>query len=82
MLEHVSDDIDLQQLLLIAQSFQFISLDLVQKREEPSAVGRSCGGLSTRIHSMVNALGKPLGSILTDGYDSDIIQAPALIQMS
>ena len=57
-------------------------MGLVQKREEPSAVGRSCGGLSTRIHSMVNALGKPLGSILTDGQDSHITQAPALIQIT
>ena len=52
----------------------------VQKKEGPQAIGRSRGGLTTKIHLAVDALGNPLRSILTAGQDSDIIQAPALIQ--
>ena len=52
----------------------------VQKKEGPQAIGRSRGGLTTKIHSAVDALGNPLRSILTAGPDSDIIQAPALIE--
>ena len=52
----------------------------VQKKEGPQAIGHSRGGLTTKIHSAVDALGNPLRSILAAGQDSDIIQAPALIQ--
>ena len=52
----------------------------VQKKEGPQAIGRSRGGLTTKIHLAVDALGNPLRSILTAGQDSDIIQAPALIE--
>ena len=52
----------------------------VQKKEGPQAIGRWRGGLTTKIHLAVDALGNPLRSILTAGQDSDIIQAPALIE--
>ena len=70
----------LEQISSIAQSFEFISMAQVQKKEGPQAIGRSRGGLTTKIHLAVDALGNPLRSILTAGQDSDIIQAPALIQ--
>ena len=52
----------------------------VQKKEGPQAIGWSHGGLTTKIDSAVDALGNPLGSILTAGQDSDIIQAFDLIE--
>ena len=70
----------LEQISSIAQSFEFISMAQVQKKEGPQAIGRSRGGLTTKIHLAVDALGNPLRSILTAGQDSDIIQAPALIE--
>ena len=42
-------------------------------------MGRSRGGLSTKIHATVDALGNPLRWILTGGQVADITQAPALI---
>lgn len=56
----------------IAQSSQFTGMGLVQKREGPPAIGCPCGGLSPRIHSTVDASGKPLGSDrrLRFGYHS------------
>ena len=47
----------------------------VQKKEGPQAIGRSRGGLTTKIHSAVDALGNPLRSILTAGQDSDMVIA-------
>ena len=43
----------------------------VQKKEGPQAIARWHGGLTTKIHSAVDALGNPLRSILTAGQDSD-----------
>ena len=80
MLEQVSDDIDLQQLLLDSTIIPVHQHGAGAKKEGPPAIGRSPGGLTTKIDSAVDALGNPLGSILTAGQDSDIIQAPTLIE--
>ncbi|MDP6599264.1 MAG: hypothetical protein QGI86_25870 [Candidatus Poribacteria bacterium] len=58
----------------IAQLFQLISLAQVQKKQGLRPIGRSSGGLTTKINSAVDGRGNPLGSILTAGQDSDIIQ--------
>ena len=42
-----------------------------EKKEGPQAIGRWRGGLTTKIHSAVDALGNPLRSILTAGQDFD-----------
>ena len=52
----------------------------VQKKEGPQAIARWRGGLTTKIHSAVDALGNPLRSILTAGQDFDITQTPALME--
>ena len=44
LLEQVSDDIDLENFSWIAESFEFISMAQVQKKEGPQAIGRSRGG--------------------------------------
>lgn len=44
------------------------------------ALGRSRGGLSTKIHATIDALGNPLRSYLTWGEVADIKQTPALIE--
>ena len=38
-----------------------------QKAGEDQAIGRSRGGLSTKIHATVDALGNPTGFFLTGG---------------
>jgi len=47
--------------------------------QEAQALGRSRGGISTKIHVNVDALGNPLHFILTAGQRHDITQAEALI---
>ena len=47
---------------------------------EDEAIGRSRGGLSTKINAVVDALGNPLRFILTAGQKGDAPQAAALIE--
>ncbi|WP_429933079.1 IS5 family transposase [Agrobacterium vitis] len=46
---------------------------------EARAIGRSRGGLTTKIHAVVDALGNPLRFILSPGQASDYTYAEALI---
>ena len=71
LLEQVSDDIDLEQLLLDSTIIGVHQHSAGAKKEGPQAIGRWRGGLTTKIHSAVDALGNPLRSILTAGQDSD-----------
>ena len=43
------------------------------------AIGRSRGGLSTKIHTLVDALGNPIGFDLTGGEARDLVGADALL---
>ena len=49
---------------------------------EKEALGRSRGGFGTKIHAITDALGNPLGFVLTGGNSSDIEQASTLLQMA
>lgn len=44
-----------------------------------SALGRSKGGLSTKIHLAVDSSGRPVRILLTEGQRNDITQANALL---
>jgi transposase len=50
-----------------------------KKAEEDQAIGTSKGGLSTKIHVLVDALGNPLKIILTAGQVHDLAGADALV---
>ncbi len=54
------------------------------KRGDPDkqALGRSRGGLSTKIHATVDALGNPTGFLLTPGQAHDLLGADALLKDS
>jgi transposase len=49
------------------------------KKDEDQAIGRSRGGLSTKIHALVGALGRPLAFLLTPGQAHDLVGADALL---
>ncbi|RUM06201.1 IS5 family transposase [Rhizobium chutanense] len=49
------------------------------KGGKDQAVGRSRGGLTTKIHMLADALGRPVRFIVTAGQVGDITQAPALL---
>ena len=50
-----------------------------KKVGEDQAIGRSRGGLSTKIHTLVDALGNPVGFHLTGGEAHDLVGADHLI---
>src|SRR4051795_2551575 len=50
-----------------------------QKVGEDQAIGRSKGGLTTKIHALVDALGNPTGFHLTGGQEHDLAGADALL---
>ena len=51
----------------------------MQKRGSDQAIGRSKGGLSTKIHTTVDALGNPIGFHLTGGQACDLDGADVLL---
>lgn len=53
---------------------------LSKSTQEQEALGRSCGGFSTKIHALVDGLGNPLSFLLTPGQRSDVTQSVELIQ--
>lgn len=50
------------------------------KKNGAQAIGRSRGGLSTKIHALVDALGNPANLRLTPGQDHDLAGAAALLE--
>jgi transposase len=44
--------------------------------QEKQAIGRSCGGFTTKIHAVVDSLGNPLKICITGGEVYDIVPAP------
>ena len=50
-----------------------------KRGQQNQALGRSCGGFSTKIHAACDSIGNPIRFILTPGQASDYTQAAALI---
>jgi transposase len=51
----------------------------VREKNGEQAIGRSRGGLTTKIHALVDALGNPVELMLTPGQAHDLACAEALI---
>ena len=57
-----------------------ISIALEQKKNQgDQAIGRSKGGLSTKIHVLADALGNPTTILLTPGEAHDLVGADSLL---
>ena len=50
-----------------------------KKNQGDQAIGRSKGGLSTKIHALVDALGNPIAFMLTPGEAHDLVGADSLL---
>ncbi|MDR1968937.1 MAG: transposase, partial [Burkholderiaceae bacterium] len=50
------------------------------KKEGSQALGRSRGGLSTKIHACCDAVGQVVRYVLSGGQEADIVYAQALIE--
>jgi transposase len=53
---------------------------LALEKNGPQAIGRSRGGLTTKIHALVDAMGNPVELMLTPGQDHDLTCAEPLIE--
>ena len=58
----------------------YISTVRQKKHHHSEGMGKSRGGLSTKIHAAVDALGNPLRLLLSPGQSSEMLQAQALIE--
>ena len=54
-------------------------MPVLPKKDQDEAIGLSRGGLSTKIHALVDALGNPLAVLLTAGQAHDLVGADALL---
>ena len=55
---------------------------MVGKKSENKAVGRTKGGLNTKIHAIVDGLGNPVAFLLSPGNDNDSTHAIELMNMT
>src|SRR5215208_4714632 len=79
--KHLSDDADNAYAMIdstIVRAHQH-SAGARKKGGEDQAIGRSRGGLSTKIHALVDALGNPLGFHLSGGEAHDLVGADHLL---
>jgi transposase len=60
--------------------YGFINMERQKKQQNEEAIGKSRGGLSTKIHAAVDAFGNPVRLLLTAGQTSEYTQAEALIE--
>ena len=52
---------------------------MVGKKSENKAVGRTKGGINTKIHAIVDGLGNPVAFLLSPGNDGDSTHAVDLM---
>ena len=79
--EHLAGDADNEYAMIdstIVRAHQH-SAGAAKKDHADQAIGRSRGGLSTKIHALVDALGNPIGFPLTAGQAHDLAGADALL---
>jgi transposase len=77
-------DPDLEVLMLDSTVIRAHQHSAGQKNSTPEQeqLGRSRGGVSTKIHVAVDGLGKPTTIFLSPGQDHDVTKAPDLIRGS
>ena len=53
---------------------------MVGKKRANKAVGRTRGGLNTKLHAIVDSLGNPVEFLLSAGNDHDCVHAVELLE--
>src|SRR3977135_3845301 len=61
-------------------SYALINTVWCAKKNGAQAIGRSRGGLTTKVHALVDALGNPCKLMLTPGQDHDLTCAIPLLE--
>jgi transposase len=78
LFEHFKDGIDGEYFMIDASVIRANQCAAGYTKGSNEDLGRSCGGFSTKIHALVDALGNPVKFLLSSGNDHDITQAEEL----
>lgn len=76
----MADDPDFEYLIVDSTIVRAHQHATGKRGSEDQAIGRSRGGLTTKLHAAVDGLGNPVRFILTGGRRNDITQAEAPIE--
>ena len=57
-----------------------MKVPMVGEKTADKAVGRTRGGLNTKIHAVVDGLGNPVKFLLSAGNDNDCVHAVELLE--
>lgn len=76
----LTTDRDNQYLMIVSTIIRAHQQAASGKGAKDQALGRSRGGLTTKIHMLADALGRPLRLVVTAGQADDVTQAPALLE--
>ncbi|QIV95708.1 dTDP-glucose 4,6-dehydratase [Allofrancisella inopinata] len=71
---------DLQEVMIDSTIARTYACSTGYQRDNNQAIGRSVGGLTTKIHAMTDALGNPIEILLSEGKTHDSKVAIALLQ--
>ena len=75
----MASDNDNEYMMIDATIGALTSTALAREKNGEQAIGRSRGGLTTKIHALVDALGNPVQVILTPGQAHDLTGAQMLL---
>jgi transposase len=78
LFEYFKDDIDDEYFMIDGTVIRANHCAAGYKKGLNEKLGRSCGGFSTKIHAMVDALGNPVKFVLSPGNDHDVTHAEEL----
>ncbi len=84
--EELSQDPDMENISLDSTSIRVYQKATGAKKnavnaESKQLIGRSRGGLTIKVHALVDGLGNPLKFLLSGGQIHDSIAAPELLEM-
>ena len=68
--------------VLIQPALKSTKVPMAGKKTENKAVGRTKGGLNTKVHAIVDGLGNPVAFLLSPGNDNDSTHAIELMKMT
>ncbi|WP_414703725.1 IS5 family transposase [Pseudomonas sp. TCU-HL1] len=80
LMESLAADADVEHLMVDGSIVRVHQHGAAKKDQDTEAMGKSRGGLSTKIHAAVDALGNPGRLLLAPGQTSEYGQAQALIE--
>lgn len=80
LFQALSQDADRETISIDSTSIKVHQSANGGQKKENRAVGRSRGGLNTKIHTLVDALGNPLRFLLSPGNDHDAVHAVNLLK--